>query len=273
MTALNVINSDEIETYLKGFCGQHVLLETCLIATLANILKKREECMEILEDLPEKVPAWLAAKWNTQEVWHKFNARKDIRLPGKVFMTVNWLEDVIAHDLDWLYNTDEKGRPKKLLKISSFDQLWNVMEKEERNISLKKRREAEIKLRSGNLKDDFRTVMKFEDGFHIVELRTAQALDIEGDFLEHCIGDGQYDYCLGGNVSAFYSLRNDEGLPCATLRIEKDIMMLLSASGRRNALPKNNILPYIATFCCELGVDIAYAFRFDEGFQMLRDDV
>ncbi|NQZ14529.1 MAG: PcfJ domain-containing protein [Alphaproteobacteria bacterium] len=273
MSTLNIINAPYIDSYLCNFCGENELLRLSLCAALSNIIKKHAAAMVVVEELPDGAPSWLIQKWDTQEVWHKFDERADVKLPGRVFGIVSWLEYMIAHEVEWLKHVDEKGRPLKLLQASSFDHLETIMGKENAKIALKRKNAAEKQLLAGNMKDEFETVMTFENGYSIVRLKTDHALDLEGDFLEHCIGDGDYDYCLSGNVSKFYSLRDAKGLPCVSMRVDRDVIKKLTEiRGRRNSYPKNKFIPYVATFCKEGFIDLADAFSFDEGFRMLREE-
>lgn len=272
MVALNIINSADIETYLHKYCGENTLLRVCVVSALENVIKKMPECMETVSSLPGDAPQWLVDKWDEQKVWHRFNDKKNIRLAGRVYDVVIWLDSAIENDMDWIRNVDSKGRPKKLLQISTWDQLNDVMRKDERHIKKKKQTAAKQKLLHGDLTKGFEKIMTFDNGYYIIRLKSEEALDIEGAYLEHCIGDGDYDYCLGGNVTEFYSLRDSQNLPCLSMCVEKEPYKRLSqVSGHRNSYPKSKFIPYIATFCDSAFINMSDAFRFYEGYQYIQD--
>jgi hypothetical protein len=272
MKTLNIINTADIEAYLHRFCEGDERLQVFLVAALANIIKKNPECMETVFALPDNAPQWLCKKWDEQRSWHRFNEKKNIRLAGGVYDAVNWISSAIEHEMDWIENVDAQGRPRKLLQISSMEKLTQVISKDERRIAEKIRLTAKQGLLSGKLSAGFEKIMTFDDGYYIVRLKSEDALDVEGAYLEHCIGDGSYDYCLGGNVVEFYSLRNKENLPCVSMCVDTETYKKLSqVSGRRNSYPKNKFIPYIATFCSQVAIVMSEALSFDDGYNLLQE--
>lgn len=269
MSDLNIINPQDIEDYLVRFAGDDSLLQKLLIAAMANIIKKEPEGMEELTALPEDAPDWLREKWNTSTTWHKFDAKKNIRLAGRIYDVCEWLEYAIENNVEWVSNTDNQGRPKKLLKISSFEQLKRVMEKDELQIMAERRKMASKLLVEEKNSNDTVNVMYFDDGHRIVKLNTEKALDNEGDYLEHCIGRGNYDHSLSGNVTEFYSLRDRNNMPCASMRVDKDQYTVTEIRGRRNGSPKGKHIKYIATFCAENSLYMSPGLAMDEGFTVL----
>lgn len=66
---------------------------------------------------------------------------------------------------------------------------------------------------------DTKLLMKFPDGKKIMQLLSAEALDYETQYLNHCVGNGQYDArVLSGKVK-ICSLRTSADIPIATLEI------------------------------------------------------
>jgi len=268
---LNIINVEDVDIYLKKFCGDDKRLAIFLIAALSNVIRKAPESMEQLNSLPNNPPSWLLEKWSKSEIWHRFNDKLDIRLAGRVYDVVNWIEDAIMYDMEWIKNLDGKQRPLKLLNISSYEHLLDVMKKDEVRISQKRQQISEKMLIEEGIRDDFKKVMLFEDGYYIVRLKTEEALDIEGAYLDHCIGDGGYDHWLGGNVKRFYSLRDSNNLPCVSMSVRCDEYSINEIKGRKNSFPKEKYIPYIATFCDQAGYFMCSALSFDEGFNYLHD--
>jgi hypothetical protein len=270
---LNIINPDDVNIYLSRFCSDDERLQRFLIAALGNVIKQRESCMELLHSLPDDAPQWLRDKWQGGENWCRFNDKKDIKLAGLIFYIVGWLEDAILNDMAWTHEVDAQGRPYKLLQLSSFNHADRVMNKDLRQIADKKRKVAERAFLKDDLTHDFEKVMAFDNGFYIVKLKTEKALKLEGAYLEHCIGDGEYNAWLDSHDVHFYSLRDRNNLPCVSMCVEKDRYQMTQVRGRRNAYPKGKFIAYIATFCDQICVNLSSALSFHEGFDLLCDDI
>lgn len=264
--SINLVNPIDVETYLEGFSNGNGKLASLLVAALASFIRKSPEYMETLQSLPENAPAWLTQKWNGQTTWHRFEPRKNIRLAGHVHAASLWLEQALEYDLDWLHNVDGQGRPKKLLKLSSFDQVMAERAADDRRILDKKRERARAELQDERKGQDILPIMDFDDGHAIVKLLTPRALDRESAFLEHCIGDGQYDAELDKDSYFYYSLRTRENIPCATFSVDRQYKYVVFLAGRRNGFPETKHMRHIATFCYEYYLDMTGCLRFSEGF-------
>lgn len=270
MTDLNVINISDIDDYLKRFCGGDERLETFLISAMSSIIRKTPECMEVLETLPDDAPEWLVKKWDQNPVWHRFDYKKNIRLSGRVDSLVTQIEEAIEYDMPWTHNLDKWDRPYKLLRASSFEDLWNIFEKDQKHIKRIRREITSDRIRRGDFKKDFERVMTFSDGYYIVRLKTENALVWEGGYLDHCIGNDDYVHQLQDSVREFYSLRNCDDMPCVSMALEKDMGRLTEIRGKKNSYPKGDYIPYIATFCSQADLVMCEALSFHQGFEYLQ---
>lgn len=263
---INLVNPHDIEDYLKKFCGDDPYREKLLIAALANIIKKSPSCMETLQNLPADAPAWLTRKWNSHTTWHKFTPRANPELVHAILFTLRWIQYAIDCEADWLKKTDDRGRPLKLLKLSSFDQLRNEGKEDRNRLQDQQRQKGRQKLHKEEEGKDYKTIMTFDDGFAFVRLMTARALDRESAFLEHCIGDNTYDHTLDNGSYYCYSLRTPDNLPCMTICIDQTNHSIYDMSGKRNQIPNSRYMPYIATFCSELQLDLSEILKMHTGY-------
>lgn len=263
---INLINPQDIETYLKKFSNGDAYHEKLLAITLVKIIKKSPRYMETLNALPADAPPWLIQKWSLSSEWHKFNPRSDVKLPGTIFAVAEWLDKAITYELDWLKNVDDQGRPKKLLKISKIEEVWSLMNDDEKIIKDKMREAAREELQHESLGSDVSEIMKFENGYRIVKLMTERALDRESAFLEHCVGDGYYDKALENNTLYYYSLRTADNQPRVTFSVDPATASVRELSGFRNNLPDMKYMRYIATFAYRYYLDMSVALTYREGF-------
>ena len=73
--------------------------------------------------------------------------------------------------------------------------------------------------KSGNLVDE-KIVHRFEDGSMIVRVEDSNDLDVEGNFMHHCVGS--YARSVESGNCTIYSLRNKFNNPEATIEVGKD---------------------------------------------------
>lgn len=148
-------------------------------------------------------------------------------------------------DAPWLYETDEKQRPRKLLKIGTVQQAVREADK------------AMIRANSVMAKaepltqKDFVPVKSYADGSTIVQLLTPRALDAESRTMNHCIGHGAYDGKLANGSHSYFSLRAKSGKTCATMEVRNTDNTLLQCQGRQNTAPVSKYMPAIQDFVQE----------------------
>jgi hypothetical protein len=152
---------------------------------------------------------------------------------------VDWMRAATIRDAPWLANLDGKGRPKKLLKYPSVDALVAEVDRDTL-------REA---ARNGALSDGAvgtEPYMDLGDGWWLVRLRTAQALDHESSIMQHCIGHGAYDAELTDPTKFFLSMRDPAGKPHVTIALASGVIE--QVSGKQNASPKPQYVKRLAAF-------------------------
>lgn len=153
----------------------------------------------------------------------------------------DWLSAAVINNASWLQNTDEHGRPKKLLKFSNFAQ---VLQEANKAMLIEAHKSASIRLNEG----DEALVAQLEEGFYVVRLQTPEALDKESGQMQHCIGHGAYDRDLAEGRSAFLSLRDQFGKAHATLEVNKESRRIIQLQGKQNAFPNARYIRLLLPF-------------------------
>lgn len=138
--------------------------------------------------------AALWMQWNSVDAWH----------------VADWLITAVADGHPWLANVDDNGHPKKLTKCGSLERLVHEATK-----GLRQRNLREIALGP----DDESFVLDLGAGHTLVQLFSLAALRAEGLRMHHCIGRGSYDVLLADPDIGFFSVRDENGKPLATLEI------------------------------------------------------
>ncbi len=88
---------------------------------------RQEECLRQITDIPSDAPQWLVRQWNTDAVFHEFFPYD---IPhDKINHIRDWIKGAMVNEADWLKNTDEKGRPRKLLKLATIEQAYAEADK------------------------------------------------------------------------------------------------------------------------------------------------
>jgi hypothetical protein len=143
---------------------------------------------------------------------------------------IDWLTSSRLRNEDWLSRLDDQGRPVKLMKFGTFEQMVNEADKATR----KWRNEGHgVEPEVGS-----KAVHDAGDGYVIYRLSTPEALDHEGRLMGHCVGEGAYDYGLQSNFLAVYSLRDRFGKSHVTIEIDNVKDEVLQIKGKQNEPPK-----------------------------------
>lgn len=265
----NLINTEDIDLYIKQFCDNDPQIEVWVCASLSRIFRRNYKVIEEVTVLPENAPEWLVQKWDSGGPWHRFAPKKGTGYPHWITEIAEWVQYAIACDEPWIHELNPKGIPFKLLSFSSLDEAIEEKKKDVARISARLRREARLRLPHDD-QGDTRQIMIFDDGFKIVRLVAERALDRESAFLEHCIGDGQYDDDLFGTNIFFYSLRDEEDIPCATMSVDSKDHWILQIAGRRNVFPEK-YYDYLASFCHEFELDLVTYMRRSADYYEISD--
>ncbi|ARQ56899.1 hypothetical protein Kim5_CH00791 [Rhizobium sp. Kim5] len=155
---------------------------------------------------------------------------------------LDWLLLAGAERHPWLYNVDDRNRPKKLVKCQTIEALFEESQKCMRRHP-KGKRKTEIDLGIG----DEQFVMELGAGYTLVQLLSPDALDVESARMKHCIGNGVYDGKLDIPGHCFFSVRDRNGQPHATVEIApKDIDGVAQGVVRQIQGPRNTtVVPAI----------------------------
>ena len=136
---------------------------------------------------------WL--RWHSVDAWH----------------VLDWLVTAQSDGHPWIANVDQHGHPKKLMKCHTLDRLVHEATK-----GLRQRNINAIVLGPG----DESFVHDLGAGHTLVRLLSRSSLRLEGLRMHHCLGHGGYDQLLGDPDCGFYSVRDRDGKPIATIEIE-----------------------------------------------------
>ncbi|WFU04506.1 hypothetical protein QA648_27375 (plasmid) [Rhizobium sp. CB3171] len=163
---------------------------------------------------------------------------------------VEWLHDAVFHEAYWLQKVDEANRPKKIMKCASIEHLLVEIAKTERQSG---RKLGPLAACSGE-----ECIAQLDDGYTIVRLTTAEALDWEGLRMDHCLGCGRYDYCLQSPGRAFLSLRDRFGRPHVTMSVVNG-KYVVAMQGKGNRPPIDRYFNILAPFFSREGYKLGLA--------------
>jgi hypothetical protein len=185
-----------------------------------------------------------------------------------VMHIADWLSVAVMNDVAWLKNTDAEGRPKKLMKFSSFRQ---ITREADRAMLIEGQKSGEIVLKDG----DEELIMTLADGYYAVRLMTSAALDHESGEMQHCIGAGGYDQALETRAGEFYSLRDTVGRAHATMEVRTSTREIIQLQGKQNRVPNGKyielLLPMMKTMRLDTGRLHIGKLRFIDGDYALID--
>lgn len=152
----------------------------------------------------------------------------------------DWIVADVKADAEWLQNTDNLGRAKKLLKFANVEQITNEADK----AMLK----ANQKLGGVKVVDgDEEFFDHLSDGYNLVKLKTPAALDRESAVMQHCVGQGAYDDELAKDGFMILSLRDPYGKPHVTIEIQ-DYVVITQIEGKQNTAPRIDYLEKIVDY-------------------------
>lgn len=178
-------------------------------------------------------PAISVRKWERRAaLWHAAH-------PTSVEHVIDWLYVSYEEQHAWLANVDEFGRPRKLLKFSTMSDLVQEADK-----WVERHYRGTVADRSKKLnRNDEIFDADLGAGYTLVRLLSPAALDVESARMRHCIGHGAYDRRLSHPDCAYYSVRDDEGQPVATLEILRlrEHWVINQFSGHRNGTPPEHV--------------------------------
>jgi hypothetical protein len=162
-------------------------------------------------------------QWHSIDAWH----------------VADWLITAVADGQPWVTNVDDNGYPKKLMKCGSLDRLVH---------------EATKGLRQRNIRDsvlscdDESFVFALGAGHTLVRLLSRAALRKEGLVMHHCIGRGAYDDLLDDPEIGFFSVRNMDGKPLATLEVRDGYVRQFRGPANATPAVKELVAPALDAF-------------------------
>ncbi|MCS4089726.1 PcfJ domain-containing protein [Rhizobium sp. BK176] len=170
-----------------------------------------------------------------------------------VMHVTDWLSAAVVNEAAWLANTDDQGRPKKLLKFSSFEQ---IMQEANKAMLIEARKAGVMEIAEG----DEELVMTLADGYYVVRLLTPAALDKESGQMQHCIGAGAYDNALAKGSAEFFSLRDAAGNAHATMEVSAGEREIVQLQGKQNKNPEDRYIRILLPMmkAKRLGIDRVY---------------
>lgn len=179
-----------------------------------------------------------------------------------MYHVVDWIVASLETDAKWLRKVDELGRQRKFLKVMS---LGGLFEEAERGFAQMAKNRPKADLWA-----DIKTVVEFENGYRLVELTTAAALDAESDTMQHCVGSGGYDRAIEIGSTRIYSLRDPYGKPHVTMELAVKKNMIVQIKGKQNSFPDDRyfkmILPWIEKSGFEVfGQELAGGYFLSDG--------
>jgi hypothetical protein len=172
--------------------------------------------------------------------------------PEAVDHIVEWLSMSCAEDAHWLDNKTPDGKPKKLLKFSTVQDV--VREADE---YFRKKTANAAKLAVAEDSPDEKSVYSLQEGYRIVKLLSSTALDREGSLMGHCVGAGGYDNSLKSGRAVFFSLRDPRNRPHVTMEVRVADKKVLQARGKQNAYPIQKYAKMIEAFSNQEGYDLS----------------
>jgi hypothetical protein len=172
--------------------------------------------------------------------------------PESVDHIVEWLAMSCAEDAHWLDNKNPEGKPKKLLKFSTVQDI--VREADE---YFRKKTANAAKLAVAEDSPDEKAVYSLQEGYRIVKLLSSTALDREGSLMGHCVGAGGYDDSLKSGRAVFFSLRDPRNRPHVTMEVRVADKKVLQARGKQNAYPIKKYAKMIEAFSKQEGYDLS----------------
>ena len=160
----------------------------------------------------------------------------------------DWLAASVANDLPWLRNVDERGVPRKFQKIGGVESLV-----EEANRGLERMRHGAPRAYVDF--GDVEVVADLADGFKVVRLKSAGALDEESDEMQHCVGQGGYDIGIASGSVEILSLRDANGRPHVTMEVQDGCVTQIK--GKQNAFPISRYFAVLVPWIEGMGLAIA----------------
>ncbi len=184
------------------------------------------------------------------------NARMSLEVADNIIQLLyacehigDWLAASVVADLKWLKNLDANGVPRKFSKFATIE----AVEEEAR-------RGMERMLKASSAKavieGDEIPVADLGNGYSIVSLKTAEALDRESGAMQHCVGLGGYDEGVRSGEIEILSLRDNRGFPHVTMEVDASSKTVLQIKGKQNKFPLSRYFDMLLPWLQEEGLTV-----------------
>jgi len=208
----NVINEEDVRRFLQR---DDARLTVPLMQCLYRGLLCERAALEEVKDYPGNAPDWLTPeRFQTDGPFHRFVATPEIA--ALVQRVEHWLIEAMARKETWLEERDAKGRVQRLRHIGKVPHVIDKMQKDMRRWA---QVVADRRPHPGRDEPHVEAVLRLDDGFVWVRLKTAEALRWEGRRMLHCVGALRYIEALQLDNAQFFSLRDAGGQPHVTLQL------------------------------------------------------
>lgn len=158
----------------------------------------------------------------------------------------DWLWASVKENEPWMQNKDEKGRPKKLMKFGSMEQ---IIKEADKAMKIANQKMGQVTLVEG----EEELVYAFDDGYSIVRMLTTTSLDRESSQMQHCIGQGAYDDKLNNSRYQYLSLRDRFGKPHVTFEIIDGVVDQMQ--GKQNTFPETRYVDVLTPWIVKSDFD------------------
>jgi hypothetical protein len=148
----------------------------------------------------------------------------------KLDHVADWLSASVARDIPWLRNLSKDGLPKK---FSKFHRVDDVLAEADAQIA----QMTKTAVREADADDGVKIDVRFDDGWHIAELMSKNALIDEGNAMRHCVGAGNYDAGVRDGTTRIFSFRDGKGKPHVTMEYSVAENRLVQIKGKQNDFP------------------------------------
>lgn len=182
---------------------------------------------------------------NSKRNWREAGLAVDLK------DAADWLEVSLLHNEDWLLNTDDQGRPKKLLK---FADLEGILKEANKAMIKRAMQTPVIKIEEGE--EVLEQVL--DSGWYMVRLLTPRALDNESAEMQHCVGHGTYDTRVARGEVVILSLRDPHNKPHVTIEVDSRTNSIVQIRGKQNAKPKAEYARRVRQFIHDRDFDSIY---------------
>jgi hypothetical protein len=159
---------------------------------------------------------------------------------------IDWMAASVIAKETWLTKVDSLGRTRKVMK---FSKVTDIVKEADKAVAKAAQRRGRVTV----VNDDETPFADLADGYRLVRLVSAAALDKEGSEMRHCVGDGAYDGHLGIDGTLLLSLRDKQGKSHATIEIRDG--RLTQLRGKQNKPAVARYLDLMAGFFKDSDID------------------